>query len=195
MISINVFWQRPQSYYDQAKWRGTKEFDGGALMNQASHYVDLLVWLFGPIKSINAFCATLGREIEVEDSAVLNLRWNNGAVGTMSVSMLSYPKNLEGSITVIGEKGNVKVGGTALNHFERWEFSNKDENNDELENINYEIKNVYGNGHVPYYANVADVFRGISKPSCDGREGLKSLEIIIGAYQSSASNKTINLPL
>ena len=123
MVSVNVFWQRPQSYYDKDNWRGTWEFDGGALMNQASHYVDLLDWLVGPVESLSASIATLGRAIEVEDTAAMQLRWRNGALGTMAVTMLTYPKNLEGSITLLGETGTVKIGGPAVNKIEHWDFA------------------------------------------------------------------------
>ena len=111
MVSLNVFWTRPQEYYDSAAWRGTWELDGGAFMNQASHYVDLLEWLIGPIADIQAMTGTLERDIEVEDTGVMNIRWRNGAMGSMSVTMLTYPKNYEGSITILGEKGTVRVGG------------------------------------------------------------------------------------
>ena len=96
MVYINVFWTRPQEYYDAAKWRGTWELDGGAFMNQASHYVDLVDWLVGPVECVHAMTATLERNIEVEDSGVLNIRWRSGALGSMCVTMLTYPKNLEG---------------------------------------------------------------------------------------------------
>src|SRR5688572_28699142 len=102
MVTLNVFWSRPQSYYDSAAWRGTWEFDGGALMNQASHYIDLLDWLIGPVESVMAYTGTLARDIEVEDTGVAAIRWRNGALGTVNVSMLAYPKNMEGSITVLG---------------------------------------------------------------------------------------------
>ncbi|HTL92884.1 MAG TPA: Gfo/Idh/MocA family oxidoreductase, partial [Steroidobacteraceae bacterium] len=102
MVALNVFWSRPQSYYDSARWRGTWEFDGGALMNQASHYVDLLDWLIGPVESVQAYTATLARHIQVEDTAVVGIRWRSGALGSMSVTMLTYPRNYEGSITVLG---------------------------------------------------------------------------------------------
>ena len=125
MISVNVFWQRPQSYYDKDEWRGTKKLDGGALMNQASHYVDLMYWLNGPIESLNAISDTLGRDIEVEDTLAMNLKWENGTLGTMGVTMLTYPENLEGSITILGEKGTVKLGGKAVNNFEHWESLSK----------------------------------------------------------------------
>src|SRR5690606_31003439 len=111
MVTINVFWSRPQSYYESAKWRGTWEFDGGALMNQASHYVDLVDWLIGPVESVQAYVATLARNIQVEDTATVGIRWRSGALGSVNVTMLTYPRNLEGSITIIGEKGTVRVGG------------------------------------------------------------------------------------
>lgn len=122
LVHLNVFWTRPQSYYDQAKWRGTWEFDGGAFMNQASHYVDLLDWLIGPVQHVQAMMSTT-RDIEVEDTGVLNVRWRNGALGSMSVTMLAYPKNLEGSITILGETGSVRIGGVAVNDIQLWEFA------------------------------------------------------------------------
>ena len=119
MVHLNVFWTRPQEYYDQAEWRGTKKFDGGAIMNQASHYVDFLDWLFGPVKTINCMTETT-RDIEVEDTAVMNIGWGNGLIGSMSVTMLTYPSNFEGSVTVIGETGYVKIGGKSANKIEHW---------------------------------------------------------------------------
>src|SRR5262245_1018968 len=125
MVSVNVFWNRPQSYYDSAAWRGTWEFDGGAFMNQASHYVDLLDWLIGPVESVQAYTGTLARNIEVEDTGVVAVRWRSGALGTMSVTMLAYPKNFEGSITIFGETGTVRIGGVAVNEIQHWEFADK----------------------------------------------------------------------
>ena len=195
LITANVFWTRPQSYYDQASWRGTWEFDGGALMNQASHYVDLLDWLIGPLESVNATTATIGRRIEVEDTATLQLRWRNGALGTMAVTMLTYPKNLEGSITILGEHGSVKIGGPALNKIEYWQFSGESTNVEKLKDVNYEIDNVYGNGHSPYYKNMLGSLLGRNKPLSDGREGLRSLELLVCAYLSARDGHTVHLPL
>ena len=195
MISVNVFWQRPQSYYDQASWRGTWEFDGGALMNQASHYVDLLDWLVGPVESVSASMATLGRTIEVEDTAALQLRWRNGALGTMAVTMLTYPKNLEGSITLLGETGTVKIGGPAVNQIEHWNFADENPDDAQVEQASYETTSVYGFGHPPYYANVLDALQGRTEALCDGREGLRSLELLIGAYRSARDGRTVHLPL
>lgn len=195
LVSSNVFWQRPQSYYDQDEWRGTWKFDGGALMNQASHYVDLLEWLIGPVETVCAFSSTRGRKIEAEDTIVLQLRWLNGTIGTMSVTMLTYPKNLEGSITVLGENGTVRIGGTALNHIDNWIFDNESEDDLKATKSDYDTTNVYGLGHVPYYGNMVRVLYGEEPAMCNGREGLKSLEIILAAYKSSATGAAVRLPL
>jgi len=195
IVHLNVFWTRPQSYYDQGNgWRGTWEFDGGAFMNQASHYVDLLDWLIGPVEKVQAMMSTT-RDIEVEDTGVLNVKWRNGALGSMSVTMLTYPKNLEGSITILGEKGTVRVGGVAVNDIQLWEFEEPKDYDAEIQNANYETTSVYGFGHPLYYKNVVDVMRGKAEPETDGREGLKSLELLIAAYLSARDGKTVSLPL
>ena len=194
MVHLNVFWTRPQEYYDQAKWRGTWELDGGAFMNQASHYVDLVDWLIGPVDSIQAMTSTT-RDIEVEDTGVLNIKWRNGALGSMAVTMLTYPKNLEGSITILGDKGSVKVGGVAVNDIQLWDFDDEKDYDKDVANANYETTSVYGFGHPLYYKNVIDVLRGEAEPETDGREGLKSLELLIAAYLSARDGKTISLPL
>lgn len=195
MVNINVFWTRPQEYYDSAAWRGTWEFDGGAFMNQASHYVDLLDWLIGPIESVQAYTATLARNIEVEDSGVLSVKWRSGALGSMNVTMLTYPKNLEGSITIIGEKGTVRVGGVAVNEIQHWEFSEPHEDDQQVLQASYATTSVYGFGHPLYYDNVIKVLRGESASETDGREGLKSLEVLIAAYLSARDGKRVALPL
>jgi UDP-N-acetyl-2-amino-2-deoxyglucuronate dehydrogenase len=194
MVHINVFWARPQEYYDQATWRGTWEFDGGAFMNQASHYVDLLDWLIGPIDKVQAMMSTT-RDIEVEDTGVLNVKWRNGALGSMSVTMLTYPKNLEGSITILGEKGTVRVGGVAVNDIQHWEFDEPKDYDDEVKKANYQTTSVYGFGHPLYYNNIIKVLRGNAEPETDGREGLKSLEVLIAAYLSARDGKMVSLPL
>ena len=194
LVQINVFWTRPQSYYDQAKWRGTWEFDGGAFMNQASHYVDLLDWLIGPVERVQCMMSTT-REIEVEDTGVLNVKWRSGALGSMSVTMLTYPQNLEGSITILGERGTVRVGGVAVNDIQHWQFDEPRDYDEGVGAANYETSSVYGFGHPLYYSNVIAVLRGAAEPETDGREGLKSLELLIAAYQSARDGRTIPLPL
>lgn len=195
MVHLNVFWTRPQSYYDQGAWRGTWELDGGALMNQSSHYVDLLEWLIGPIADVQAMTATLARDIEVEDTGVLNVRWRNGALGSMAVTMMAYPKNYEGSITILGEKGTVRIGGVAVNDIQTWEFEEQRDYDAQVKEANYQTASVYGFGHPLYYKNVIDVLRGDAEPETDGREGLKSLEVLIAAYLSARDGKTVSLPL
>ncbi len=195
LVTSNVFWTRPQSYYSQDRWRGTWEFDGGAFMNQASHYVDLLDWLIGPVESVQSMMGTLARNIEVEDTGVLNIKWRSGALGSMSVTMLTYRKNLEGSITILGEAGTVKLGGPALNEIQHWEFEDNKDSADEIKKLNYEISSVYGSGHQLYYENVIKVFRGEANPQTDGREGLRSLELLVSAYLAKKEGKTVHLPL
>jgi UDP-N-acetyl-2-amino-2-deoxyglucuronate dehydrogenase len=195
MVHLNVFWTRPQSYYDQGKgWRGTWEFDGGAFMNQASHYVDLLEWLIGSVEKVQSMMSTT-RDIEVEDTGVLNVKWRNGALGSMSVTMLTYPENLEGSITILGEKGTVRIGGVAVNDIQIWQFEEPQDYDQQIQSANYETTSVYGFGHPLYYRNVIDVLRGEAEPETDGREGLKSLELLIAAYLSARDGKTVSLPL
>jgi len=195
MVNINVFWTRPQEYYDSAAWRGTWEFDGGAFMNQASHYVDLVDWLIGPVESVQAYTATLARNIEVEDSGVVSIRWRSGALGSMNVTMLTYPNNLEGSITILGEKGSVKVGGLAVNEIQHWEFSDSQPEDDLVKQANYQTTSVYGFGHPLYYDNVIKVLSGTAESETDGREGLKSLEMLIAVYLSARDGRRVSLPL
>ena len=194
-VALNVFWTRPQDYYDSAKWRGTWEFDGGAFMNQASHYIDLLDWLIGPVESVMAYTGTLARDIEVEDSGVAAIRWRSGAMGTLNVSMLTYPKNLEGSITILGEKGTVRVGGVAVNEIQHWEFAEQRPEDEEIKHASYATTSVYGFGHPLYYDNVIQTLRGEAEAETDGREGLKSLELLIAMYLSSRDGKRVALPL
>ena len=195
LASCTVHWARPQEYYDQAPWRGTWEFDGGAFMNQASHYVDLIQWLMGPVESVMAKTATLARRIETEDTGVAILKFRNGALGSIEVTMLAYPRNLEGSITVLGEKGSVNIGGTAVNKVDYWQFAEYDDDDKLIEAVDTNPPNVYGLGHQGYYRNVLAVLRGEAKPDTDGRAGRKSLELILGIYESAKTGREVPLPL
>jgi len=189
MASCTVHWARPQEYYDQAPWRGTWEFDGGAFMNQASHYVDLIQWLMGPVESVMAKTATLARRIETEDSGIAILKFRSGALGSIEVTMLAYPRNLEGSITILGEKGSAKIGGTAVNKIELWQFAEYDDDDKKVAEADTSPPNVYGLGHQGYYRNV------LAKPDTDGRAGRKSLELILGIYESAKTGREVPLPL
>ena len=193
--AVNVFWQRPQEYYDQSKWRGTWEFDGGAFMNQASHYVDALEWLIGEPESVMAMTTTMARKIESEDMGAAVVRFRNGVIATINVSMLTFPKNYEGSITILGEKGTVKIGGIAVNTIEKWEFEDYDDDDKVVFESNYNPPNIYGFGHLGYYENVVQVLEGLKEPDTDGRGGRKSLELNLAIYKSSQTGKRIALPL
>ena len=195
LANATVLWTRPQEYYDQASWRGTWEFDGGAFMNQASHYVDLIQWVMGPVESVMAKTATMARKIETEDTGVAILKFRSGALGVIEVTMLAYPKNMEGSFTLLGEKGSVKIGGTAVNKVEHWEFADSDPDDDIAKSIDLNPPNVYGYGHEGYYRNVLAVLRGDAKPDTDGRAGRKSLELILGIYESARTGSEVALPL
>jgi UDP-N-acetyl-2-amino-2-deoxyglucuronate dehydrogenase len=195
LANTTVRWTRPQEYYDAAPWRGTWEFDGGAIMNQASHYVDLMQWLVGPVESVVAKTATLARRIETEDTGIAVLRFRSGALGVIEVTVLTHPRNFEGSITVLGEKGTVKIGGTAVNRVEHWQFADYDDDDKLIESANTTPPTVYGFGHEAYYRNVLAVLRGEATPGTDGREGRKSLELILGIYESAKTGREVPLPL
>ena len=142
-----------------------------------------------------AYTATLARNIEVEDTGVAALKWRNGAMGTLNVTMLTYPKNLEGSITILGEKGTVRIGGVAVNEIQQWTFAEPHPMDAGREDASYQTTSVYGFGHPLYYDNVIRTLRGEAEPETDGREGLKSLELLIAMYLSARDGKRVNLPL
>ncbi|MEP7345187.1 MAG: Gfo/Idh/MocA family oxidoreductase, partial [Gemmatimonadaceae bacterium] len=195
LANTTVRWTRPQEYYDQAPWRGTWAYDGGAIMNQASHYVDLIQWLMGPVESVMAKTATLARRIETEDTGLAILKFRSGALGVIEVTMLTYPRNLEGSLTILGEHGSVKIGGTAVNRVEQWAFADYDDDDKRVDATNTNPPNVYGYGHDGYYRNVVAVLHGKARPDTDGREGRKSLELILSIYESARTGLEVSLPL
>jgi UDP-N-acetyl-2-amino-2-deoxyglucuronate dehydrogenase len=195
MVNVNVFWSRPQAYYDAAPWRGRWDMDGGAFMNQASHYVDMVDWLVGPVDNVHAYTATLGRHIEAEDTGVMSLRLRNGALASINVTMLTHRKNFEGSITLLGERGTVRVGGVAVNQIDHWEFDEPHADDALVTNASYGVDSVYGPGHPLYYDNVIQTLAGKADAAVDGYEGLRSLEVLIAAYRSARDGTRVGLPL
>jgi UDP-N-acetyl-2-amino-2-deoxyglucuronate dehydrogenase len=193
MVSSNVFWNRDQSYYEkEGSWHGTKALDGGAFYTQASHYIDFMQWVVGyKPRSIFANFKTLARNIETEDSGVATIEWENGTLGSIDVTMLTYPRNLEGSITILGENGTVKIGGVAMNQILHWEFLDQRPADVEVMQSNYDTTSVYGFGHARYYENVISALRGVAKPMVDGQEGLHSLRLLVGMYHSAATGAVI----
>lgn len=183
LIQANVFWQRPQSYYDAESWRGQRHLDGGAFMNQASHYVDLVQWFGGDIDSVKSEVATLGRKIECEDTGAAVIRFKSNTIGVLAVTMLTYPENQEGSLTLIAENATIKIGGKALNKLEV--CKGKDESIlADVEKTNYEPTTVYGNGHGEYYKKLFHYMKEPHHPEAiHGREGLKSLKLLTEIYR------------
>lgn len=193
MTLTNVFWTRPQSYYDTGSgWRGTLSMDGGALLNQASHYVDMLHWLFGPVRNVTAVGRT-HRKIEAEDTAILTLEWDSGLIGSLLVTMLTFPKNLEAGITVLGESGTVKIGGLAVNEIQHWEFNDKRDYDKDIDKATKITTDKYGFGHPQFYENLLEYLEKNSGFFIDGNEGIKSIEIISAAYDSIRKNKKITI--
>ncbi len=189
----NVLWTRPQDYYDQAPWRGTWALDGGAFMNQASHYVDLMQWLMGEPVEVTAITGTLARRIEAEDTGGAVIRFAGGAIGTIGTTMLVYPANLEGSMTLMGEKGTARAGGIALNRLTAWDFADQDETDGAVRESGYAPPTVYGFGHEGYYRNVIETLAGGDGGCPDGVEGRKSVRLILAIYRSAREGRTVRL--
>ena len=195
IVTVNVFWTRPQSYYTAAPWRGRWDMDGGAFMNQASHYVDMVDWLVGPVDNVHAYTATLARDIEAEDTGVMSLRLRSGALASVNVTMLTHRKNFEGSITLLGERGTVRIGGVAVNKIEHWDFDTPHADDEKVASASYGVESVYGPGHPLYYDNVINTLLGTADAAVDGYEGLRSLEVLIAAYRSARDGERVGLPL
>ncbi len=183
MIESSVFWHRPQSYYDTESWRGRRDTDGGAFMNQACHYVDVVQWFGGEVDHVKSEVATFARKIECEDSGALLIRFKSGAIGVLAVTMVAYPENIEGSITFICEKATIKIDGRGLNKLEicRAEDPSVVSEADEL---NRNPVADFGSGHAEYYRRLVRFFREPNHPEAiTGRESLKTLRVLAGIYQ------------
>jgi len=194
MGTVRVRWCRPQAYYDQDSWRGTWAYDGGVLTNQASHHVDLLEWMLGDVESVFARSKTALVDIEAEDTAVVILKFRNGALGVIEATTAIRPKDLEGSLSVLGEKGSVEIGGFAVNEMKTWNFSEPLDDDDEvIEKYSVNPPNVYGFGHQAYYEHVIDCLNNKTAQLVDGLQGRKSLELINAIYESIETGKEISL--
>lgn len=192
--TVRVRWCRDQAYYDQAAWRGTWAMDGGVLTNQASHHVDLLEWMMGEVDSVFAKGTTALARIEAEDTAVVTLRFKNGALGVIEATTAVRPKDLEGSISILGEGGSVEIGGFAVNQMKVWNFV-KAQSDDEtvIDEYSCNPPNVYGFGHQAYYEHVVDCIKNNRQHLVDGLEGRKSLELINAIYESIETGQEVHL--
>jgi predicted dehydrogenase len=194
LATIRVRWCRDQSYYDQDPWRGTWALDGGVLTNQASHHVDLLEWMIGEVDTVYALASTALANIEAEDTAVVALKFKNGALGLIEATTAIRPKDLEGSISVVGEGGVVEIGGFAVNEMKVWNFINTlKEDKEVIDKYSVNPPNVYGFGHQAYYEHVVDCLKNDKKHLVDGLEGRKSLELINAIYESIETGKEVSL--
>jgi predicted dehydrogenase len=196
MGTIRVRWCRDQSYYDQDPWRGTWEMDGGVLTNQASHHVDLLEWMMGEVESVFAKSTTAMVDIETEDTAVVLLKFKSGALGLIEATTATRPKDLEGSISMLGSQGTVEIGGFAVNKLQTWNFTDGlDDVAETMAKFSVNPPNVYGFGHQMYYEHVVDVLKNGVPQTVDGREGRKSIQLIHAIYESIETGKEVFLPM
>jgi UDP-N-acetyl-2-amino-2-deoxyglucuronate dehydrogenase len=194
--TVRVRWSRSQEYYDQDAWRGTWALDGGVLANQASHHIDLLEWMMGEVESVFAKAITAAVRIETEDTAVATLKFRSGAIGLVEATTAVRPKDLEGSISIFGERGSVEIGGFAVNELKVWNFLNKDdEDATVMEKYSVNPPNVYGFGHQAYYEHVVDCIKSNSRVLVDGKQGRRSLELITAMYESIETGREIALPV
>lgn len=194
MGSVRVRWCRDNSYYRQDSWRGTWAMDGGVFTNQASHHIDLLEWMLGDVESVFAKARTALSDIETEDTGVSVLKFKNGALGVIEATTATRPKDLEGSISILGENGSVEIGGFAVNEIKHWQFKDRLPSDDEvIEKYSVNPPNVYGFGHREYYLHVLDSINNNKKALVDGLEGRKSLELIIAMYESIETGKEVFL--
>lgn len=181
-ITARILWTRDQNYYAQAPWRGTKAQDGGTLMNQCIHNIDLLQWMVGSeVERVSAERGTFQRDIEMEDFGAILIRFKNGTIGIIEGSAIVYPKNLEETLSVFGETGTAVIGGIAVNKIQTWDFA--DVQDYDTEDHSTEVDSVYGEGHTPLYADLVDSIVNDRKPYIDGHDGRKAIEIILKAYE------------
>lgn len=193
--TARILWNRNMGYYQQAPWRGTWAQDGGTLMNQCIHNIDLLQWMLGgEVERVYAECDTFLRDIEAEDFGAIIVRFKNGAIGMIEGSACVYPKNLEETLSIFGESGAVVIGGLAVNELKTWRFDGEDEDEVKKE-LRVEIDNVYGEGHTPLFKDVIDAIREDREPLVTGEEGKKAISIILAAYKSRLTGLPVKFPL
>ncbi|NTZ20265.1 Gfo/Idh/MocA family oxidoreductase [Paenibacillus sp. JMULE4] len=190
-INATVRWNRNQEYYDQAAWRGTKEMDGGVLMNQAIHNLDIMLWMMGPYTEIQAYTATQIRNIESEDVAVALIKFNNGAIGVVETATTIYPKNLEESISVFGEKGTVIIGGPTANWIKNWTFEDQsvEVSNSIINKINEDPFGV--SGHQKIIEDMIDAIINDRAPIVSGEEGRNALKLVKDIYKAAESKSLV----
>lgn len=195
--SIHVRWNRNQDYYTQAPWRGTWAQDGGCLMNQCIHGIDLLRWMMGG-EAEEVYGVTKQQfhdYLECEDIGTAIVKFKNGAVGIIEGTTNVYPENLEETLLIFGETGTVKLGGKSTNNIDIWNFADESEADQKNKGLQEVTSNVYGNGHTSLFADVMDAIVNDRKPYVDAVAGRNALEIILAIYKSAATGEAVKLPL
>ncbi len=192
--TVRVRWSRPQTYYDQDQWRGTWGLDGGVLTNQASHHVDLLEWMMGDVQTVMAMSSHALARIEAEDTAVVCLRFSNGALGVIEATTATRPVDLEGSISILGEGGSVVIEGPAVNRLKTWKFVDEIPGDAEvIDRYSVNPPDVYGFGHHSYYEHVISSLTTGARHLVDGLQGRRSLELISAIYESIETQLPVSL--
>ena len=195
--SVNIRWNRGKHYYDQDSWRGTWANDGGTLMNQCLHGIDLLRWMMG--NEIDEVYGVTRRQyhpyIEAEDLGMAVIKFKNGTLATIEGTINVYPKNLEETLYIFGEKGTVKIGGTSTNNIDVWEFLDKKEEDEKNKDLKEQTSNVYGNGHTLIFADMIEAIQNDHKPYVDAYDGRNALELILAIYKSMKEGLPVKLPL
>lgn len=195
--SIHVRWNRNRSYYDQASWRGTWAQDGGCLMNQCIHGIDLLRWMMGD-EVVEVYGTTRQQFhdwLDAEDVGMAVVKFANGAVATVEGTVNVYPKNLEETLYLFGETGTVKVGGTSTNNLDVWDFADEVEGDEESKGLREATSNVYGNGHTSLYADMLDAIEAGRDPYVNAIAGRNALELVLAIYKSQKTGLPVRLPL
>lgn len=194
MGTVRVRWSRPQAYYDQDAWRGTWRFDGGVFANQASHHIDMLMWMLGEPVSVFAKTRTALVDIEVEDTGLAIITFKSGAIGMIEATTATRPADLEGSLSILGERGTVEVGGFAMNQIKSWQFSEPvPDDRNVIAEFSENPPDVYGFGHRRYLESVVKSLHGQGGRLVDGLEGMRSLELIVAMYESAATGREVHL--
>ena len=196
--AAHVRWNRGKGYYEQAPWRGTWAQDGGCLMNQCIHNIDLLRWMMGDdIEEVMAYTDQLIHPyLEAEDLGMALVKFTNGSYGLIEGTTNVYPSNLEETLYIFGDRGTVKAGGTSDNIIEEWRFAdNLDDPEEVKKRFSENPPNIYGFGHTPLYADVIESIQKGRPPLVDAEAGKRALELVLAIYQSAAEHGPVKLPL
>ncbi len=195
--SIHVRWNRNKAYYEQAPWRGKWASDGGALMNQCIHGIDLLRWMMGDeVEEVYGATRQQSHDyLECEDVGMAVVKFKNGAIGTIEGTVNVFPKNLEETLYVFGETGTAKLGGTSCNNIDVWSFANVKEDDSQKAGLQEATSNVYGNGHTSLFADMIDAIKNDRKPYVDAVAGRNALEMVLAIYKSQLTGSPVKLPM